>query len=464
MNATNYLAEEKISKLMLKFSVPCIMSLLVSSLYNIVDQIFIGRGVGYLGNGATNVVFPITAIALALALMIGDGCAAHLSLCLGRGKTEEAEKSAGTAITISVLAGVVMMVLFLAGTEKIISLFGATENNIEYAREYFHVIAIGIPFYAVTNAMNSIIRADGSPKFAMFSTLVGCIINCILDPIAIFVLHWGMFGAALATIIGQIVTALLAAWYMMHCKSFHLHIGNLFSGFSVVLKYLPLGVSSFLTQVSIVITMGVMNNALVRYGSASEYGADIPLTVFGIVMKVFQIAISFAIGIAAGSQPIVGFNYGAKHLDRVKNIYKTMITAELVIGVIAMLAFELFPMPIISIFGSESDLYNRFAVFTFRVYLSTIILCCIQKATSVFLQSLGKTATSFTLSLTRDIVINIGIVLILPHYIGLIGTLLSAPIADIVSFVLVILMIRKVFSSFDTNSENSTKTSGMEGV
>lgn len=464
MNATNYLAEEKISKLMLKFSVPCIMSLLVSSLYNIVDQIFIGRGVGYLGNGATNVVFPITVIALALALMIGDGCAAHLSLCLGRGKTEEAEKSAGTAITISVLAGVVMMVLFLAGTEKIISLFGATENNIEYAREYFHVIAIGIPFYVFTNAMNSIIRADSSPKFAMFSTLIGCIINCILDPIAIFVLHWGMFGAALATIIGQIVTALLAAWYMMHCKSFHLHIGNLFSGFSVVLKYLPLGVSSFLTQVSIVITMGVMNNALVRYGSASEYGADIPLTVFGIVMKVFQIAISFAIGIAAGSQPIVGFNYGAKHLDRVKNIYKTMITAELVIGVIAMLAFELFPMPIISIFGSESDLYNRFAVFTFRVYLSTIILCCIQKATSVFLQSLGKTATSFTLSLTRDIVINIGIVLILPRYIGLTGTLLSAPIADIVSFVLVILMIRKVFSSFDTNSENSTKTSGMEGV
>lgn len=439
---------------MMKFSVPCIMSLLVSSLYNIVDQIFIGHGVGYLGNGATNVVFPITVIALAMALMVGDGCAAHLSLCLGRGKTEEAEKSAGTAITVSVLAGIVMMVLFLACTEIILSLFGATENNIEYAREYFRVIAIGVPFYVFTNAMNSIIRADGSPKFAMFSTLIGCIINCIFDPIAIFALHWGMFGAALATILGQIVTALLAAWYMMHCKSFRLRVKDLFSGFSVVLKYLPLGFSSFLTQASIVVTMGVMNNALVRYGSVSEYGADIPLTVFGIVMKVFQIVISFAIGIAAGSQPIVGFNYGAKHYDRVKNIYKTMIRAELVISVIAMLAFEIFPMPIISIFGSESNLYNQFAVFTFRLYLSTIILCCIQKATSVFLQSLGKTVTSFALSLTRDIVVNIGVVLILPHYIGLTGTLLSAPIADIVSFALVILMMRKVFRSFETNSKN----------
>ena len=347
-----------------------------------------------------------------------------------------------------------MMVLFLACTEIILSLFGATENNIEYAREYFRVIAIGVPFYVFTNAMNSIIRADGSPKFDMFSTLIGCIINCIFDPIAIFALHWGMFGAALATILGQIVTALLAAWYMMHCKSFRLRVKDLFSGFSVVLKYLPLGFSSFLTQASIVVTMGVMNNALVRYGSVSEYGADIPLTVFGIVMKVFQIVISFAIGIAAGSQPIVGFNYGAKHYDRVKNIYKTMIRAELVISVIAMLAFEIFPMPIISIFGSESNLYNQFAVFTFRLYLSTIILCCIQKATSVFLQSLGKTVTSFALSLTRDIVVNIGVVLILPHYIGLTGTLLSAPIADIVSFALVILMMRKVFRSFETNSKN----------
>ena len=449
MNPGNEMAQEKVSRLMVRFSVPCIMSLLVSSLYNIVDQIFIGRGIGYLGNGATNVVFPITVIALAIALMIGDGCAAHMSLCLGRGKKEEAEKSAGTAITLSIGIGVLMMVLFLAFMEPILAIFGATENNIEYAREYFRVIALGIPAYVFTNAMNSMIRADGSPKFAMVSTLVGCIINCILDPIAIFVLKWGMFGAALATILGQVVTALLAAWYMTRCKSIKLHVKNLFTGFSSVKKYLPLGFSSFLTQISIVITIGVMNNALVYYGSLSEYGADIPLTVFGIVMKVFQIAIAFVIGIAAGSQPIVGFNYGAGHFDRVKEIYKKMMMAEIVIGIIAMVAFEVFPMQIISIFGSESALYNQFAVLAFRVYLSTILLCCVQKATSVFLQSLGKTVMSFTLSLTRDIVVNIAVVLILPRYIGLIGTLLSAPIADVVSFVMVVLMMRKVFQSLD---------------
>lgn len=452
MNTTTYLEKEKIGVLMRRFAIPCIMSLLVSSLYNIVDQIFIGRGVGYLGNGATNVVFPITVIALAIALMIGDGCAANLSLCLGRKDEKAAANCAGTAVTLSVVIGVVMMGLFFLFSEQILSIFGATENNIEYARDYFRVIAFGIPAYIFTNAMNSIIRADGSPKFAMLSTLVGCIINCILDPVAIFILHWGVFGAALATIIGQIVTALLAVWYMMHCKSFHLHISDLFHGFRMVGHYLPLGFSSFLTQISIVITMGVMNNALVFYGAQSEYGADIPLTVFGIVMKVFQIAISFAIGIAAGSQPIVGYNYGAKHFDRVKEIYRKTIIAELIVGVIGMVAFEFFPEQIIGIFGSESDLYNQFAIIAFRVYLSTIILCCIQKATSVFLQSLGKTVMSFALSLTRDIVVNIAVIIILPRFIGLTGTLFAAPIADVVSFVMVIFMMSNIFKKLNKGS------------
>lgn len=447
MNSSNYLEREKIPKLMVRFSVPCIMSLLVSSLYNIVDQIFIGRGVGYLGNGATNVVFPITVIALAFALMIGDGCAANISICLGAGRKEDAEKSAGTAITVSAAAGIILMVLYLIFSEQILAMFGATENNIEYAREYFRIIAIGIPFYVFTGAMNSIIRADGSPKFAMISTLIGCIINCVLDPIAIFVLKWGMFGAALATIIGQIVTAVLSVWYMTRCKSFKLHFKSLFSGFGIVGKYIPLGFSSFLTQISIVVIMGVMNNALVFYGAQSEYGADIPLTVFGIVMKVFQIVIAFSIGIAAGSQPIVGFNYGAGRSDRVREIYKNMMIAEGVVGLISLAVFELFPMQIIGIFGSESELYNRFAVITFRLYLSTILLCCIQKATSVFLQSVGKTAMAFVLSLTRDIVVSAAVVIILPRFVGLMGALWAAPIADAVSFIMAIFMMKKFFSS-----------------
>lgn len=450
MNTNNYLEEEKIGVLMRRFAIPCVMSLLVSALYNIVDQIFIGWGVGYLGNGATNVVFPITVIALAIALMIGDGCAANFSLCLGRGDKKAAESSVASAISAAVIISLILTAVYWIAREPFLALFGATENNIEYAREYFNIIILGVPAFVFTNAMNSIIRADGSPKFAMFSTLIGCVINCILDPIAIFVFHWGMFGAALATIIGQIVTALLAVWYMAHCKSVQIHFKSLFHNFGIVKKYVPLGFSSFLTQISIVVTIGVMNNTLVYYGARTEYGADIPLTAFGIVMKVFQIAISFAIGIAAGSQPIVGYNFGAGRNDRVREIYKKIILAELTVGVIAMLAFELFPLQIIGIFGSENDFYNQFAVTAFRIYLSTIILCCVQKATSVFLQSLGKTTLSFVLSFMRDIVVNVSMVLILPPFMGLTGALLSAPIADLAAIILAIIIMTWVFKRIVT--------------
>jgi putative MATE family efflux protein len=309
--SNHYLGEEKIGKLMMKFSVPCIMSLLIASLYNMVDQIFIGRGVGYLGNGATNVVFPITVITLALALMIGDGCAAYLSLCQGKGETERARKSVGNSITLIVVCGIVLTVLFAVLKEQILWGFGATENNIEYAREYFDYILIGIPFYMFGNALNSVIRADGSPAFAMVSTLVGCVINLIFDPVAIFVFHMGMTGAALATIAGQIVTAILGLYYLFHTRTFRLQRSSFVPDGSVISKVLPLGGSSFLTQISIVVIMAVMNNTLVKYGSTSRYGADIPMTVVGIVMKVFQIVVAFVIGIAAGCQPIVGYNYGA---------------------------------------------------------------------------------------------------------------------------------------------------------
>lgn len=435
MKSTEYLAEEKIGTLMLKFSVPCIMSLMVSSLYNIVDQIFIGRGVGYLGNGATNVVFPITIIALALALLIGDACAAFLSLSLGKGDEESAHKGVGNAVLLSVGVGVLLVVLFLVGQETILQAFGATENNIEYTREYFFIIVLGIPFYVFTNAMNSIIRADGSPAFAMFSTLAGCIINVIFDPITIFVLHWGMRGAAIATVAGQVVTAVLAAGYLFRTKSFKLKKSSFTLSPKLMGAYLPLGISSFLTQISIVVIMAVMNNTLVHYGAQSEYGADIPMTVVGIVMKVFQIVIALVIGIAAGSQPIVGYNYGAGHKHRVKEIYSTMLKAELAVGILSMAAFELFPRQIIGIFGSESELYNRFAVMAFRIYLGTIVLCCVQKSTSVFLQALGCPVMSLSLSLLRDFIISVPAILILPLFGGVEAVLWSAPIADAVSIV-----------------------------
>ncbi len=448
-NANQYLAEEKIGKLMLKFSIPCIMSLLVSSLYNIVDQIFIGRGVGYLGNGATNVVFPITIIALAIALMLGDGCAAFLSICQGKKDSEGTRKGAGNTILMLVLSSVILMVIFMISREGILHAFGATENNISYARDYFDIIVIGIPFFMFTNGLNSVIRADGSPQFAMISTLVGCVINIVLDPIAIFVLNWGVKGAAIATIAGQIVSAALGLYYLFHTKSFKLDLHCFAIKGSVLKHILPLGISSFLTQLSIVIIMGVMNNVLVKYGALSQYGADIPMTVVGIVMKVFQIVIAVVVGVAAGAQPIVGYNYGAGHLDRVKEIYKKMMMAEVCIGIIATICFEFFPMQILGLFGSESDLYNQFGVMAFRIFLSTMILCCVQKSTSIFLQSLGKPAMSMGLSLLRDFVLSVPLVLFLPLALGVEGPLFSGPIADIVTFVFVLIFMKKVFGELN---------------
>lgn len=297
-----------------------------------------------------------------------------------------------------------------------------------------------------SNGINSIIRADGSPQFAMISTLIGAVINVILDPITIFVFHWGMMGAALATITGQIVSALLAVYYLCHMKSVDMKKESFSLKAPIFKKVLSLGISSFLTQISIVAIMAAMNNMLVIYGARSRFGADIPLTVVGIVMKVFQIVIAFSVGIAAGSQPIIGFNYGAGLHLRVKKIFKLMIAAEACVGLVSMILFECFPMEIIKLFGNENALYNEFAVMAFRTYLCTIILCCIQKSVSIFLQALGKPFLSMGLSLLRDFVLSVPLVIFLPRFFGLKGTLYSAPAADVISFIAVIGAAVFVFS------------------
>lgn len=457
-NANQYLAEEKISKLLLRFSIPCIMSLLVSSLYNIVDQIFIGRGVGYLGNGATNVVFPITIISLAIALMLGDGSAAYLSLCQGKKDTKSGNKSMGNVVMLLLASGLLMAIIFAILKSQILIAFGATPNNLSYANEYFDFIILGIPFFVIGNGLNSIIRADGSPQFAMITTLAGCIINVILDPVAIFALHMGMKGAAIATIAGQIVTAVCGIFYILFkAKSFKLSLKNMIPDMDIIRRFVPLGISSFLTQISIVVIMGVMNNILVKYGAMSKYGADIPLTVVGIVMKVFQIVVSICIGIAAGSQPIVGYNYGAGQYRRVKELFTTIIKAEAIVGAISLFMFEVFPLQITSIFGSEDGLYNEFAVLSFRVFLSMIILTCIQKSTSVFLQSLGKPVMSMGLSLLRDFILSVPLAIILPMFFGVEGALLSGPVADIVTTVAVLIMAHITIKELDEKSMDSAE-------
>ena len=448
-NSNQYLAQEKIGKLLIKFSVPCILSLLVSSLYNIVDQIFIGRGVGYLGNGATNVVFPITIITLAIALMIGDGAAAFLSICQGKKDTDNAHKSIGNAIVLIIATGILATIFFFVVKEPILRAFGATENNIAYAREYFNYIVLGLPFYMFGIAANSMIRADGSPQISMIATLAGCVVNIILDPITIFVLGWGMTGAALATVVGQVVTAVVAGIYLARTKTFKLEKSSFVIKFDVMKRFLPLGISSLFTQLSIVAVAIVMNTTLVKYGAISKYGEDIPLTVFGIVIKVYQIVIAIIVGIAVGAQPIVGYNYGAREYGRVKKIYTTMMKAEIITGILAFIAFEFFPLQIIKIFGSENGLYNEFAVLAFRIYLCTIIFACVQKATSIFLQSIGKPVMAMSVSLIRDFVVSIPLVLILPRYFGVVGALFSAPIADIISLILVITFMVIIFKKLD---------------
>lgn len=452
MTQNQYLANESIIKLMLKFSIPSICALLVSSLYNIVDQIFIGQGIGYLANGATNVVFPIVTIATAFSLLVGDGSAAYLSICQGQEDIKKSNKVIGNSISMVLGISFILVILFALFNEQLLWLLGGTKQNIEYARTYLHIILLGFPFFMFTSAMSSVIRANGSPSYSMFATIIGCIINMILDPIAIFVLNMGIAGAAYATIIGQIVTALCCLYYFR--KNVKLYKSDFLLEGKILKKAIPLGLSSFFTQAFIIIITAVLNNALVKYGAMSKFGEDIPLTVVGIIMKVYQIVISFVVGIAAGIQPIIGYNYGAQLFNRVKKIFKTMLMAEIIVGITATLVFELFPMQIIQLFGNESELYNEFAIYAFRVYFSTITLCCVQKATSIFLQSLGKPMLSMGLSLLRDFIVSVISVYIASYFFGVYGPVLSAPISDVISFIAVVILWGYIFKIFKKPEKN----------
>ena len=438
---SQFLATERVGRLMLKFAVPCVISLLVAALYNIVDQIFIGWGVGMLGNGATNVVFPLTVAALAVATMIGDGACSFVSISLGRGDQERARRTVGNAVVLALASGLILAAVYLAGREPILWLFGATGSNFAYAWDYFTWIGLGIPFYMFGQTMNPIIRSDGSPRFAMASTLAGAVANVILDPIAIFVLGWGVKGAAIATVAGQVITAALSLWYLCRMKAVRLDRPSFSLRPSLMAKFIPLGFCSFLSQVSLVISMAATNNMLRLYGGQSVYGEDIPLTVLGIVMKVFQIVISIVIGMAAGCIPVVGFNFGAQRFDRVRELMWRLLTAEAILGVVAFAVVELFPRQLIGMFGSESELYEQFAVLTFRIYLCLIILACVNKAAFIFLQSLGKPVQSTLLSLFREVILSVPLVMLLPRKFGLMGVLYSMPVSDAVAFVASVVII-----------------------
>lgn len=424
-----------------KFAIPCVISLLVNSLYNIVDQIFIGWGVGYLGNGATNVVFPITIIALALSLMVGDGGAAYLSLKLGEGDLKSAKKGVGNAVTMVTVVSIVLMAVFLLFINPILNLFGATDTLRPFALEYGYVIGIGLPFMMIPAAINSMIRADGSPKYAMFSMILGAVINTVFDPIFIFVFHMGVRGAAIATVMGQVASFIFSVVYMPRFKSVRFDAACFRPVWKTCKNILTFGISSFITQFAITIVMALTNNLLAMYGAASVYGSEIPLTATGIVMKVNQILISILVGIAVGAQPIIGFNYGAKNFMRVKKALDIALVVSEIISIIAFLIFQFAPMSVVSLFGSEEGLYNEFAVLAFRIFLLLCPLTGFQTVIAVYLQAVGKPVKSALLSLSRQIIFFVPAALILPMFLGVTGVLWIGPVADGLAFIFSVILL-----------------------
>lgn len=439
---SQFLGNEKISKLMLKFSIPCVLSLLVSALYNIVDQIFIGNSeLSALGNAATGVVFPIFIIAQAFAWCFGDGCAAYLNICQGKKDTQSAHKAIGTGIVVTLFASLILMAIFFPLKIQLLTLFGASENSIGMAVEYFNIILAFFPAYMLSNMMNAVIRADGSPAWSMASMLLGAIINIILDPVFIFGMHWGMTGAALATIIGQCVSFIISLIYFFRTKTFKLTSKSFIPDFKAFSGALKLGASSFITQMTIVIISMVCNIMLAKYGAMSQYGVDIPIAIIGIESKVFTVVINLVVGIVLGCQPIIGYNIGAKKYDRVKQLYRSILMCTVIIGLVSTLLFEFAPRAVVGIFGQPTNIPNPedywiFAQKTFRIFLLLVTFTCTIKMTSIFFQAVGKPIQAVVASMIRDIVCFIPLILILPAFFGIEGILYAAPIADFIAMII----------------------------
>ena len=451
-----FLGTERIEKLMRQDAIPCIISLLVGALYNIVDQIFIANAsyLGSYGNAANTVVFPLTVVALAIAVMVGDGCCAFVSMALGRNEVDKAKRSVRNAVVLSITASLVLTAIYLIFANGIIAMFGGTvnEETFHHSQEYFFYITLGIPFYMFGQAMNPIIRADGNPRFAMASTLAGAVINIILDPIFIFCFRWGMKGAAVATVIGQVATAILAVWYLMNMRIIKPAPGDYTLRRSICGRMLMLGITSFLSQISLVAAMAAINNMLRKYGAldavfGQEQYAQIPMAVVGIVMKFFQIVISIVVGMAAGCIPIVGYNMGAEKKLRVRALFTKLLIAEALVGAVALVLAEGFPRQLIAVFGAanESSYYTDFAIKAFRTYLCMMILACINKACFIFLQAVGKALASTLLSMFREVVFGVGFALLLPLFFGLDGVLYSMPVSDILTFIISAIIIVKTY-------------------
>ena len=433
------LGKENINKLLISFAIPCVISMLINSVYNIVDQIFIGKGVGTLGNAATNVIFPLVIIFNAVAGLIGNGAAANLSLKLGEGKKEEGGKIVGNAVTVSIIFSIILSVIAYFFLPKLVYMFGCTENVYQYAVDYGKIIILGAPFMIIYSALSQLIRADGSPKYSMVLLVVGAILNIILDPIFIFTFNMGVKGGAIATVIGQIVSFAMAILYLKKVKSVKLEKES-FKVDKSITRTLGLGLSSFITQSTVLALFVFMNNMMTKYGALTKYGADIPLSVYGVISKINSLYISTILGISIGAQPIIGFNYGAGNYERVKETLRKVLTINLVVGLIFNIIFYLFPKEIVSIFITNSDpnykLFLEFAVVICHSFLLVMGLNFLEMTTSITVQSLGNVKKATMVSFIRQIILFIPIACFMAIYLhkGIYGVLNAGPIADTITF------------------------------
>ena len=441
----NPLGSEPVSSLLRRFAIPSVIAMLVSALYNMVDQLFIGHSIGVLGNAATNVAFPLSMVCTSIGLLCGIGGAANFNLCMGRKDPEHAKSYVGSAISMLAILGVILCVAVQLFLRPMMLLFGATPDVIDYACTYTRITSIGFPFLIVTIGGSNLIRADGSPKFSMLCNLVGAIVNTILDPLFIFVFHMGMAGAALATITGQILSFALVVFYLRGFKTLPLSLSDLKPNMACWARIAALGATPAFNQVAMMVVQIVMNNTLTYYGSNSVYGNDIPLACAGIISKVNMLFFSFVIGISQGLQPIVSFNFGAQKYDRVKDAYKKAVFAATAISIVAFLCFQFFPRQIIGIFGSGSEEYLHFAERYFRIFLFFTFLNGIQPVSSNFFTSIGAPKKGIFLSLTRQIIFLLPLLLIFPYLFGIDGVMYTAPIADLAAASVSIVMVVREF-------------------
>ena len=452
INQKNPLAVEKTGRLIARFAIPAIISMLVSSLYNIVDQIFIGQGIGYLGNAATNVSYPLSTICLAISLLIGIGSASRFSICLGKKEPERAARIAGNGIFFMAVAGILYLIVGEAFLTPLLTVFGATGEVLPFARQYAGITLIGMPFLILTNGMSNLIRADGKPKYSMVCIVAGAILNTILDPVFLFLLDWGIAGAALATILGQFLSFFLAMRYLWRFQSIRLTKESFRIDLKDSLQTFYMGTSSSINQVAITIVQIVLNNSLTYYGSQSVYGKEIPLAACGIVMKTNAILLSIIVGISQGVQPIIGFNFGAGKYNRVKQAYLLAIKWNFAVSLVGFILFQFFPRPIISMFGSGDPLYFTFAIQFMRTFLFMALVNGVQLLSSNFFTAVGKAIKGLLLSLTRQVFFLIPLILLLPLQFGIWGVLLAGPIADFIAFVASILAVRREFKRLDAQS------------